>query len=453
MDLTRRRLLGVTSSLTLPALAGCTGVLGGGSDSSESDGSTTSPGSGGTDDTSTETTATQTETATATPEPQQEFLLRTRQVMDEIAWFGTEYERARRNFLLRVKPVQETIATLRELNTPTEADATELRSQTTALASYVREELAPHFDLERRLRNGENTFVGDFAAAVESGDRQASQDALSRLAVFYNRVTTDTYLDRNLSAHPIEDPLHSLLQSNAQAKGLFGVSYPPGDNFTTQTFSDDYSNRDADQVRPHAHMFPTGQTVYDHAHTYTSGHDIYDHENERTNGVVYAFSQGAVDLLKDTKAWRERLADYEPAYTNVFEGLVVREGREDHAYVMANTLVTDTTDDTQFAGQPIFLQRFEDEASAAGALNSLSETTLGEDGTTTLAGREWRQVYYDYDGSNLYANVLQVGEFVLAASVSPEPHRQRREKEVWPAQLKNSWLGMEVSAETTETSG
>jgi hypothetical protein len=170
--------------------------------------------------------------------------------------------------------------------------------------------------------------------------------------------------------------------------------------------------------------------------------------------LIYTFSQGAVDIMQDTKAWRERLADYEPAYTNVFDAVVARDGREDYAYVMANKLVTDQSKEAQFGGRPIFLQRFESQERAVSALNTLLETTLGDDGTTTLAGREWQQVYYDYDGANLYANVLQVGEFVLATSVSPEPHTDRTEADQWPEQLKLSWLGMEVSeGETTETDG
>ena len=453
MDHTRRRLLAVTSSLTFPALAGCTGLVGGGSEGDSSTGESSDDGTGGSN---AEQTATATETATPTPEPPQDqaFLDRTRAVMDQISWFGSEYERARRRYLLRAKPVQETVATLRERNTLAAADVSELRAKTTALATYVREELAPYFELERRLRNGDNTFVRDFAAAVERGDSQASQDALGRLSVFYNRITAATYIEQHLSAHPIEEPLHGLLQSSSEEKTIFGVSYPPGDNFTTQTFSDEYSDRSDDAVRPHTHTFQTGQRVFDHAHTHGAGHDVTDHTNERPDGLLYTFSQGAVDIMKDTKAWRERLADYEPEYTNVFDAVVAREGRQDYAYVMANRLVTDPSKEAQFGGKPIFLQRFESEERAVSALNTLMETTLGDDGTTTLAGREWRRVYYDYDGANLYANVLQVGEFLLATSVSPEPHTDRTEKDQWPEQLKLSWLGMEVpEGETTETDG
>ncbi|WP_152040409.1 hypothetical protein [Salinigranum salinum] len=455
MDSSRRRLLAVTSSLAFPLLAGCTGLVGGGSnDDGSSDGGDDSGGGGGDGDSNEQTettTETPTETATATPEPPDEFLLRTRQVMDEIRWFGTEYPRAKRNFVLRVKPVRETIESLRERNTLAEGDVVELREKTTALATFVSEELAPHFELDGRLRNGENGLVRNFAAAVEQDDSQASQDALGRLAVFYERVTSESYIEHNLSAHPIEEPLHGMLSAGGEGQTIFGVSYPPGDNFTTQTFSDEYSGRGPDEVRPHSHTFPTGQTVYDHAHEYDAGHDIFDHANERPDGLAYTFSQGSVDILKDTKAWRERLADYQPKYTDVFDGVAVRDGRVDYAYVMANTLVTDRTSEAQFAGRPIFVQRFEDESGAAAAMNTLLETTLSEDGTTSLAGREWTKVFYDYDGPNLYGNLYQVGEFLLAASVSPTPHRERRAEDQWPTPLKQSWLGMEVSEETTET--
>jgi hypothetical protein len=229
------------------------------------------------------------------------------------------------------------------------------------------------------------------------------------------------------------------------------VSYPPGDNFTTQTFSDEYSDRTSDAVRPHAHEFATGQRVYAHAHTHGAGHDIYDHENERPNGIIYAFSDGAVDILEDTQAWRERVGDYEPAYTNVFDATVAREGRVDHAYVTANRLVTGTDNDEQFAGVPVFVQRFESEEAAAAAVETLLSTTLGEDGTTSMANREWTRVYYDYDGPNLYANLHQVGEFVIATGVSPRPHRDRSQDQQWPGQLKLSWLGIEEPATATAT--
>ena len=446
MDSSRRRLLVLTSSLTLPALTGCLGFGDSSDEDSASDDSGGNSG-GGNDDSGGEPTQTPTtETATATPEPPNEFLERTRTVMDEIAWFGTEYEGTRRRFLLAVKPVQETVARLRELNTMTESDVAELQSKTEALGTFVAEELVPHFEVERRLRNGNNTFVRGFAAAVEQDDTAAQQDALSRLAVFYKRVTAESYIDRNLSVQPIEAPLHEELQSGGGTKMIFGLNYPDGDNFLTQTFSDEYSDRTRESARPHVHTFQTGQQVVAHAHTYSAGHDITDHANERPDGYLYAFSEGSVDILEDTKAWRERLADYEPKYTNVFDAVVAREGRVDHAYVMANTYVTKTDSEKQFGSKPIFVQRFEDEEAAVVAQQTLLSTTLVEEGVTTLAGREWTKVFYDYDGPNLYANLLQVGEFILATGVSPKPHRDRQESDQWPVQLKGSWLGMEGAA-------
>jgi hypothetical protein len=451
MDPSRRRVLVLTSSLTLPALTGC---LGFGDSSDEDDNSAGDSGGGGTDGGEESTQTPTTETATATPEPPNEFLERTRTVMDEIAWFGTEYERARRRYLLAVKPVRETVERLRELNTLTESDVAELRSKTEALGTFVAEELAPHFEIERRLRNGNNTFVRDFAAAVEQNDTAAQQDALSRLAVFYKRVTSKSYIDQNLSAQPIEAPLHEELQSGGKTKMIFGVSYPQGDNFLTQTFSDEYGDRTRDSARPHVHTFQTGQQVVAHAHTYDAGHSITDHTNERPDGYLYTFSEGSVDILKDTKAWREQVADYEPKYTNVFDAAVAREGRVDYAYVMANTYVTKTDSAEQFGNKPIFVQRFEDEETAVVARQTLLSTTLGEEGTTALAGREWTTVFYDYDGPNLYANLLQVGEFIIVTGVSPKPHRDRQEKDQWPVQLKGSWLGMEVGGDSAnEESG
>ena len=448
MNPSRRRVLVLTSSLTLPVLTGCLGGDSGGSnDSTDSEDDSGGGGGDGNGSASEESTATETtEEPTPTPEPPREFLERTRTVMDEIAWFGTEYERTRRRFLLAVKPVQEVVARLREQYENTESDVAELRSKTNTLAAFVTEELAPHFDVEMRLRNGENAFVRDFAAAVEQNDKAAEQDALGRLAVFYDRVTSESYVEQNLSASPIEEPLHGDLQAGGEGKLIFGVSYPPGDNFVTQTFSDEYSDQTRDSARPHTHTFRSGQQIVAHAHTYDAGHSITDHTNERPDGLIYTFSEGSVDILKDTKAWRERVADYEPEYTNVFDAVVAREGRVDHAYVMANTYVTKTDSEKQFGSRPIFIQRFEDEQAAVVARETLLSTTLGEEGTTTLAGREWTRVFYDYDGPNLYANLLQVGEFILVTSVSPKPHRNRGETDQWPAQLKGSWLGLEVSS-------
>jgi hypothetical protein len=118
---------------------------------------------------------------------------------------------------------------------------------------------------------------------------------------------------------------------------------------------------------------------------------------------------------------------------------------------MANKLVTDTSKEEQFGGRPVFLQRYESETAAVAALDTLTGSTIGTNGTTALAGREWTDVFYDYDGPNLYANVLQIGEFLLTTGVSPTPHRNRSEKQQWPEPLKLSWLGMEVpDGETTE---
>ena len=146
MDHSRRRMLTLASSLSLPLLAGCTGMLGSSDEGdSDSEGGSDDSGGGGS---AADATATPTETPTPTPEPTSEFLVRTRNVMDEISWFGTQYQRARRRYLLEVKPVTETIAKLKQVNTLTSGDVEELRSKTTALATYVSEELAPHFELE-----------------------------------------------------------------------------------------------------------------------------------------------------------------------------------------------------------------------------------------------------------------------------------------------------------------
>lgn len=431
MSYTRRSVLGLTS-LSLAGLSGCIGNLLPGSDSGGSQ--TPASSSGGTPQPSTPT-PTPTETATATPTPTPAIAERTGKIFAQIRWFATEYERAMRRYRLHASRVKEQVTNMSKTGTVTQDDISILREHTDTFGSYVTSELAPHFVLNDTLKRGGLAYVQQLERAVRVGDEGEQRRVLGILSGYYDSITSQTYISKHLSREPIREPLQELLLTSGKA--IVGISYP-GTGMLTFTYSNDYKMDDDGWIPAHYHEWDSGHRMYAHSHDHGQDHDIRDHQNEPDSGRVYAFKDGAVDLLKDTELWRDEMSDYEREFTDVFGPVSRGEDRDDRVYLLVNDV------SKEFTAYPLYLQQYADTAAAEAAFDSLYESNVTKIGTKTLAGRTWTKSFYNTSGGpSIYLDVAQFGRFVVAAAPSPKPYGRRDE---WPDQMQRSWLAMEEPA-------
>lgn len=110
------------------------------------------------------------------------------------------------------------------------------------------------------------------------------------------------------------------------------------------------------------------------------------------------------------------------------------------AYRTARAYVTFTDRSHGQRSQPVYLQQYESEERADGAVRrmlSASGSVTG-DGTATLGGQEWRRVFYQSDSGVTYAFVLRTGRYTLVAAPSTTPWDERGDE--WATPLSLGWF-------------
>ncbi|SDZ75682.1 hypothetical protein SAMN04488065_0071 [Haloplanus vescus] len=424
MPFTRRNVLAAAALAQATALSGC---FGGGGDTE-----TTPTDSGPTDEQSATGTATATATQspsatpTATPVADAELAAATTAIVDEYAWFRDDYDSALTQFRVAVGSVYDTLSEIQSASERTEADVTAFREASTDLASFVQSTLQPHFDVDAALRIGDNVYVRDFERAVSRDDQQLQDSVLSRAKSYYQRVRSSGYVANELSRRPVHDSLYDMLVPSGAGDHIVALV---GDEFVTWAHPDKTESTSDDGVAQHTHEFPSGYRVYTHAHDHRTGHSLRDHTNEPPLNELYAYGDGDVAILEDAASWRERLDDFQPAFTGLFAPL------KSENPATALTLFLGTIG-PNFDSTPVYVETFESVDAAQAAVDD----DIGTEGTTTLAGQEWERVFYDAADTTIYAYRLRAGSAVVAALPSDVPWERRRDP---AADLKGTWLAGE----------
>jgi|GEM_PF-2518304 len=433
MSFTRRGVLAAVALAQSNLLGGCFGGDDGTRADSNPSGSGSNPTATATPEPTTgEPTATETPAATptATPVANADFAAATTNLLSEFEWFRSQYDRAITQFRINVGGVYDTLSEIQAAEERTEADVQALRSASTTLADFVQSTLVPHFTVAPALRIGNNVYVRDFERSVSRGDRQFQDTTLSRAKSFYQRVRSNSYISNELSRRPVYGTLYDLLVPSGATDRIVALVSEDGD-FRTWAHPDLDDSTADDGVDRHTHEFPSGHQVFTHAHAHPTTHPLRDHTNEPELNELYAYGADGVSQLVDGASYRERLGDFEPAQTNLF-GPVKSDGRTTGVTLMIGTI------GSGWDSSPVYVERF-DSVDAAQAVTE-STDTVGSEGVTSLAGRNWERVFYDAAGTTIYAYRLRAGSTVVTALPSDVPW-ERRPK--WAAGLSGTWLAAE----------
>ena len=427
----RRRRLLAAGAAGLVGLAGCSG---GGNDESAGAG-----GGGGGDDDSPSPTPTPTPTpagnatATTTPGPSYELpalVDRTRAIADGIAWHATEWGPAMARLRTLTQRVAGTAEALLNADTVTENDVATVAERTTAVAEYLADEIQPHYPVSRPVRDGNNVHVQQLKVASRRGDVRRRDDALRRLRRIYTNYSDPEFHERVFTNGPITAKLYDDLGASDDV--VYGIFHPPS-GFVEVVHADDTPDDPAtDGVPAHVHEFPSGHVTIAHVHGRSGPHGLGDHENEPRSRRLYAYRNGVIDVLEDTRLERRQFDDFEPALTGLFGSVGLPDRRTDVAYVTVNRRSAD------FAALPAQIQTFDGVETAAEGVSFLLDTDVFQDGTERVDGRTWRRIYYTQQGTTVYAFLLRAGPYVLTVFPESVPWGQRVD---WPdGPFSPTWL-------------
>ncbi len=423
----RRRRLLAAGAAGLAGLAGCSG---GGDDGGGGGG-----GGGGGDDTTPTPTPTPTPNATATtpPGPSYElpaFVERTRAIADGIAWHATEWGPAMARLRTLAQRVAGTAEQLLDADTVTENDVATVAGHATAVAEYLADEIQPHYAVSKPVIDGDNVHVQQLEVASRRGDTRRRDDALRRLRTVYTNYSRTDFYERVFTNGPITAKLYDDL--GAADDVVYGLFHPPS-GFVEVSHADETPEDPAnDGVPAHVHEFPSGHVTVAHVHDRSGPHGLDDHENEPKSRRLYAYRNGAIDVLEDTRLERRQFDDFEPALTGIFRSVSLPDRRTDVAYVTVNRRSPD------FAALPVQIQTFDGVEAASEGVSFLLDTDVFQDGTERIGGRPWRRIYYTQQETTIYAFLLRAGPYVLTVFPESVPWGRRVD---WPeGPLSPTWL-------------
>lgn len=424
--LSRRRLLALGGAGIAGALSGCSEGTEPATEGSNGGGN----GNGGGDG-----TGSPTPTATTQPGPElryPDFADRTAGVVDGIVWHATQRDPTMTQVRVRANRVIGAVKSMRESDTITENDIAELERRTTEMAEYVREAVVPYYPVpDGAVLNGNNALVQQLKLASQRGDTEGQRTQLRRIGALYAKYGDRTFLDSTFPNGPIHAKLFGDVAASAEGDGVFGVFHPASGFVEPVTRDKNADDKTDDGVPQHVHEFPSGHVVIAHAHEHKGGHNLGDHDNEPATRQLYAYRNGQFDIMQDTNAERQILTDFEPHMPDVFRSVSVPDRRSDVVYVTVNAPTRD------FVDLPLQIQVFDSVATAAETVDFLLSADVFQEGTTDVAGREWRRIYYTQQDTNVYAFLLQTGPHVI--TVFPEPVTWE-DRVDWPGPFTLSWI-------------
>lgn len=422
MDASRRELLRLGGLASLSSLAGCS-MLGLGS----------SGGGGGGESTSTSTrtrTSTPASTSTATPEPTTaqsptaeptrtptetprpgpgdtpsedaaDLAARTESTLSELEWFTAEYDPTIRSYLSTLQRTRATIRLVLESATIDASDLRRLRSVSASVASFVRENLQPHFQVEDASVRTNNTYLNRVRQLADRGDQDQARVALREMLKFYQYIGSEAYLDTDLSDDPIHNRLFGRLRAgetpdylelDGTEEALFGARYV---------------------------SLANDESYY-----------VYDRQT-----TIAGIPVSAAEVTSNDSH---------------FDSVLEPRNRTAKVYVSAHWRPRRlfTPDPDRLPTQPILIQRYRSASAARATVGRLLDGPVGQDGLERLGPRSWRRVFYlndhyetygDLDGPDItYAYLRRAGQYVFATAPGRVPWDERTGRSWNPLRL--SWL-------------
>jgi hypothetical protein len=423
--LSRRRLLALGGAGLAGGLSGC---------STGSNSDTARPGGGGNGGNGGDT-ATPTPSATTSPGPELRypaFAERTARIADGIVWHATRWDPTMGEVRSHANRVVSAVLSMQEADTITASDIDALEERTTEMATYLREAVVPHYTVpDEAVLTGDNVLVQQLRIASQRGDTESQRSQLRQITSLYEKYTQSYFLENAFPNGPIQAKLFGDLAAGEGTSAVFGVFHPASRFVETVTSETSTPTASDDGVPQHTHEFPSGHVVVAHAHPHGGTHDLGQHENEPVTRQLYAYRNGQFDILQDTNAELPNLTAFEPHLIDVFRSVSVPDRREDVVYASVNDPVAD------FVALPLQIQQFDSAATAAEAVDFLLTSDISQEGTTSVAGREWRRIFYTQQGTNIYAFLLQTGSCVITLFPEPVAWGERVD---WPGPFGTTWV-------------
>lgn len=375
MALTRRRLLGAGVGVASGLLGGCTRRNP--LDSVLNDGGTGPPGETGTPGSGSGAGESTTATATATRTSSVGAAgSATDRVYDELTWFATEYRPTVDRYLSTAARARSLIGTLERRSSVGTDDVERLRALLARVERLVYEGLVPHFDAEPTVRSFNEEHLERLSTLRERGDWDGVQRVLGTMEERYRRLSSESYVTDTFPVDPIRGPFARMLTADGATAETAVVCYFPSADYLTRVQAD-----------------------------------------------VNAYDGGLAGGRTDVQEYEQLLGP-----------VTVVASRESLAYLTYTSLTHG------MESRPVFVQRYSDAEGADGAVRRMlsASGSVTADGTATLGGSEWRQIYYQAAGGVTYAHLRRTGRYLLTIAPTRTPWDERPSN--WTTALKQAWF-------------
>jgi hypothetical protein len=296
------------------------------------------------------------------------------------------------------------------------AEIDRLRDAADAFADTIETELQPHFwgaDSESRFATETVDTIEQFS---EQGDAAMVVAGLVRLDRHYRTATGAQYVDANLS----DDPIRNRLADFLSAPDVEDAPVPP-------LFEIDYRGR------------------FDHT--------AFAYSRSVGYGRIEALNRAEPTATIDGST-RDPSG---PRLQNVADGVSVGCGRVDRCYLIVSawTLPASSYYSARLPSETIFLQRYSD----ADAARTASQRLFGRSGVARLEDTsavrigdvDWTPIRFPFDGEPWYAAFRRFGRHLVVAGVARRPLVHRSEATTgrdWMFPLELTWVGSLSSVET-----
>lgn len=340
-------------------------------------GSGSTAGSDGASDDQPTQTATETATATPTPTPAvSRSGSETERVFAELEWFARQYRPTVDRYLSTGSRALNLLETLERQSSLRQSDVERLRSLLDQVTTILYDGLASHFDAEPTVRSYNEERISEIQTLREREDWGGVQRVLGEMVSRYETVVSEEYVARTFPTDPVGGPFARLLTGDGQTERTAVMAY----------------------------YAPT---------------DYLGRVQVAADTSTGALAGGRTDIA---------------GYDRTFDATGIAAYRTARAYLT----FTDLTHGQR--SQPVYVQQYEDEARADSAVRRMLSASgaVTAEGTRTLGGQEWREVFYQANGGVTYAFLLRTGRYTLVAAPSRTPWDERGDK--WTTPLSLGWF-------------
>ncbi|EMA59129.1 hypothetical protein C469_10881 [Halorubrum lipolyticum DSM 21995] len=435
-------------------LSGCLGVEGveypdaAAEDSPNADGDDGADGEGGDGDGEDD----QTDGDDPEPVANEALAAATRNVVDDVVWFATEYPSAVETYRNAIREVVAEVDAVRDAVDADDAVTAEMADRLDeagrAAAETAADALEPHFHPRSRIVSRTERHVEVLREFGPRGDVDRFLEELSRMRRGFAAVGTATYVDEAFSREPIHNRLLNRLlyplpdggdedrrRIRTEAFAEIGLASRGFSAFAHEPYDDEEHDRNR-IPRIYGNAFEAGRREELRARL-----GPIPRSEDRTEELFVAFAtrpEAGGRPSRTFEGWAHEL-DGVPVYVQRYPDAATASDRLDEALAAASTE----------GRAPI-----DPDATAAGSDFSGNATTEGESGgdeedraPTYRGPTRWHRLYhheaegerygFDEHAGVQYGYVVQADEFVLATGFSGDAWEERTG---WQGQLANGWV-------------